>query len=131
MKKILAVILAMIAVLSIVGFSGCSTRVQAHTDSGEVINAKVNQEFTIALGANKTTGYSWQAKFDANYVTQLKEDYKQDDTTGKVIVGAGGTQYFSFKAVKTGQTGITFTYYRPWETPTAQDKVENFTINVK
>ena len=131
MKKVLLAILAVVAILSIALLSGCSHQVEAYTDSGQVVNIGVNQELTIALGSNITTGYSWQPKYDTNSLNLVGQEYKANDTTGKQIVGAGGTQYFHFKATKSGETKITFTYYRPWETPTAQDQTQEFTINVK
>jgi inhibitor of cysteine peptidase len=131
MKKVILASLAIVAVLCIASLSGCSDRVEAYTDSGQAVNIGVNQEFTIALGSNITTGYSWQPKYDTNSLNLVGQEYKDNDTTGKQIVGAGGTQYFHFKATKSGETKITFSYYRPWETPTAQDQTQEFTINVK
>jgi inhibitor of cysteine peptidase len=130
MKKILMAALAAVVLLALV-LSGCSTQAKAYTEEGQVINVGANQEFTIALGSNATTGYSWQATYDSQALEKVKDEYKADDTTGKQIVGSGGTQYFYFKALKIGETKIKFTYYRPWETPTAQDQTQTFTINVK
>jgi inhibitor of cysteine peptidase len=131
MNKVLMAILAVVALSSIALFSGCSNQVEAYTDSGRVVNTGVNQEFTIALGSNITTGYSWQPKYDNNNLTLVSREYKAGDTTGKQIVGAGGTEYFHFKASTSGETKIAFTYYRPWETPTSEDQSQNFTIKVK
>ncbi len=131
MKKILVAILVVAGLLITAGLSGCGTEVQAYTDSGQAVNTEVNREFTIALGSNITTGYSWQPQFDAGALAMVNKEYKANDTTGKQIVGGGGTEYFHFKALKSGGTTITFTYYRPWETPTPQDQVQKFTINVK
>jgi inhibitor of cysteine peptidase len=117
--------------LLVVPFTGCSTAVQAHTDSARVIDAGINQEFTIAMGSNPTTGYSWQADFDKVNLNQEKDEYKADDHSGKNLVGAGGTQYFTFKALKAGETRITFSYRRPWEPASDQDQKQVFTINVK
>jgi inhibitor of cysteine peptidase len=130
MKRLLFGILAL-AMLAVMGLSGCTTEVKAYTDSGKTINTKVNQEFTIALGSNITTGYSWQPVFDSTVLEKLNQEYKENDTTGNQIVGAGGTEYFYFKALKSGETKITFTYFRPWETPTAEDQTQTFTIIVK
>jgi inhibitor of cysteine peptidase len=130
MKRFLLGILALTMLLA-VGLSGCSTEVEAYTESAQVINAKVNQEFTIALGANATTGYSWQAAFDKDSLQLVNQEYKENDNTVKPVVGAGGTAYFNFKALKSGENKITFTYYRPWETPKADDQTQTFTIVVK
>lgn len=44
------------------------------------------------------------------------------------LVGAGGTQYFRFKALKAGKTGMAVTYKRAWETGFAEQKVFNVDI---
>jgi predicted secreted protein len=61
----------------------------------------------------------------------VKKEYISGDTTGKQILGAGGTEFFRFKTLKSGETKITFTYYRPWETPTDQDQTRIFTVDIK
>jgi inhibitor of cysteine peptidase len=129
MKKLLMVALVGVALLTMV-LSGCSTEAKAFTEPGQVINAGVNQEFTIALGSNITTGYSWQPAYDANALNLLEKKYKEQDNTGKQIVGASGTEYFNFKTLSKGETKVTFTYRRPWEQPSAQDQTLVFTINV-
>jgi inhibitor of cysteine peptidase len=133
MKKKIVAFLAGVMILSIaLALAGCSTaEVKAYTEAGQTITATANQEITIALGSNPTTGYSWQPVYDEKYLTLTSRDYQADDTTGKQIVGAGGTEYFHFKALKSGETQVKFTYQRPWETPTAQDQTQTFTINVK
>jgi len=130
MKKGILAVLAGLLIFSLV-LSGCTSAAQANTDSGKVINTEKNKEFSIALGANATTGYKWQPKFDSGSITLVDDEYKENDNTGKQIVGAGGTQYFKFKAVKSGETKIEFTYYRPWETPAETDQRQVFTVNVK
>ncbi len=131
MKEILVAILVVAGLLGSLGLSGCSGQGQPYTDSTQVVNTGVGQEFTIALESNISTGYSWQAKFDPSILNLVNNEYKAGDTTGMNVVGSSGTQYFYFKPVKSGQAVITFTYYRPWETPTAQDQVQNFNVNVK
>jgi inhibitor of cysteine peptidase len=130
MKKLFMVILAGVALLTIM-LSGCTSSVKAFTESGQVINTGVNQEFIIALGSNITTGYSWQPDYDTNALNLVEQTYQEQDNTGKQIVGASGTEYFIFEALVKGETEVTFTYQRPWEQPSAQDQTMVFTINVK
>ena len=128
MKKCIIGSLITIAMFSLI-LTGCAA-VKAHTDPAQVINTSVNQEFTIALGSNITTGYSWQPVYDISAITLVGNEYNADDTTGKVV-GAPGTEYFHFKAIKTGSTQISFTYYRPWETPKPVDSTAKFNVVVK
>jgi inhibitor of cysteine peptidase len=130
MKRSLFGIL-ILSIYLVTGLSGCGTEVKAFTEPVQLINTNVNQEFTIALEANQTTGYSWQPVFDNTFLELVSQEYKENDNTGKQIMGAGGTAYFHFKSLKSGETKITFSYYRPWETPKAEDQTLTFTIYVK
>ncbi len=130
MKKLIMVALVSMALLIIV-LSGCGTAAKAFTEPSQIINTKVNQEFTIALGSNPSTGYSWQVTYEEKELTLVEKTYKEQDNTGKQIVGAAGTEYFKFKALNKGETKVTFTYRRPWEQPSAQDQTLVFTINSK
>ncbi len=130
MKNLVLAVLGMILVISLVA-SGCATKAEAYTDSGQVINTSLNQEFQIALGSNASTGYSWQPAFDSSILSLVKREYKDGDNANGKIVGAPGTEYFTFKTLKTGDTKITFTYKRPWEQATPQDKQQSFTIAIK
>ena len=93
-----------------------------------MINTTVNQEFTIALDSNPTTGYSWEASYDGNILSLVKKEYKQKETMPG-MVGVGGTQYYQFQALKTGETEITVTYKRSWKTGYYEQKV--FTVDIK
>lgn len=130
MRKLTMAFLVGIALFTMV-FAGCVTSAKAFADPSQVINTKGNQEFTIALGSNISTGYSWQAAFDEKALTLIEKTYKEQDSTGKQIVGASGTEYFKFKSLSKGETKVTFTYRRPWEQPSAQDQTLVFSINVK
>ena len=131
MKRVL-VILAMV-LLTTVLLTGCGdgNSVPTFTDSTQTINTQINQEFIIALEANPTTGYDWQPVCDSAFISQVKKDYQQDDNNGQPLMGQGGTDYFTFKAVKTGETKITLTYFRPWETPKNEDQQKVFNIIIK
>ncbi len=130
MKKLLIGALAVIILVAVV-LSGCENTVKAYTDPGKQISASLNQELTIALGSNPTTGYSCQADYDKAALAMVRNDYKPDDHTGQQLVGSGGTEFFVLKALKKGETKVTFTYRRPWEQPTAQDQTQSFSIVVK
>ena len=90
----------------------------------------MGETFTIVFDANATTGYSWhQSIKDTNVVAYITDTYVAKVTDPKII-GNGGTDTFTFKAVRKGTTTITFTYARAWEnTAPAQTKV--ITVIVK
>ena len=130
MKKLTIVFLLGLVLLTVV-LSGCGTAIKEFTEPSQIINTGVNQEFTIALGSNPSTGYSWQVAYDEEALTLAEKTYKERDNTGEQIVGADGTEYFKFKPLSKGETKVTFTYRRPWEQPSSQDQTLVFTVNVK
>ena len=140
--KIALLCICMAVLFMVMTLAGCgSTAVTSYTESSktatsftepsQTIKVDLNQEFTISLQANPTTGYDWQPVFDDGLISLVKKDYKQDDHSGKQLVGSGGTDFFTFKAIKAGELKITFTYYRPWETPKAEDQRQVFSVVIK
>ena len=118
---------AVISILMVSLIAGCGG-VDAYTDSEQVINTTVNQEFIIALDSNPTTGYDWEVSYDENMISLEKEEYNPDEKAPGLL-GAGGTQYYRFQALKVGETEITVTYKRSWETGYDEQKV--FTVDIK
>jgi inhibitor of cysteine peptidase len=110
---------------------GCSKGEKIYTESSEAIITSVNAEFTITLESNPTTGYSWKFDYDKNMLNLGNEEYKTDSKADKQMVGAGGTQFTKFKALKRGQTSVKFTYRRAWEQPSPEDKTQIFNITIK
>ncbi len=126
MKKL--VILVTVAVIAISLVAGC-VRVKTYTDSGQTIDIGVNQEFIIALGSNPTTGYGWQETYDETMLEMMGEKtYKPGEEAEEGVVGAGGVEYFRFKALKAGEAEITLVYKRTWEEEGIEQKV--FTVNI-
>ena len=124
MKRFLVLVAASILVISLI--AGCGG-VKTYVDPEKTISASVNQEFIIALDSNPTTGYGWEESYD-NSVLNLVDDRYEPDKKAAGLVGAGGTQYFRFKALKAGQTEITLVYKRSWETEILEQKVFNVEI---
>ncbi|MBA7564429.1 hypothetical protein ES708_06092 [subsurface metagenome] len=104
--------------------------VKTYTDEGQTIDIGVNQEFIIAIGANPTTGYDWEVSLDETMLELVEKIYKLAEEAEHEIVGAGGVDYFRFKALKAGETEITMVYKRSWEEPTPQDVTKVFTVNL-
>jgi len=111
-----------------VSLLACCGGVQTYTDSSQTIDIGVNQEFVIALDSNPTTGYGWQESYDENMFELVEKTYEEAEQD---LVGAGGVEYFRFKALETGETEITLVYTREWEEPTPEDITEVFTVSIK
>ncbi len=129
MKKFLILITVAVVATSLV--AGCVGEVKTYIDSGQTIDIGVNQEFVIAIGANPTTGYDWEVSLDETMLELVEKTYKPAEEAEHKIVGAGGVDYFRFKALKAGETEITMVYKRSWEEPTPQDEMKVFTVNIE
>ncbi len=78
----------------------------------DTIKTKKGDAFSIYLESNPTTGYSWQSQFDSSYVQLIDSSYTPSQPN---LIGGGGKEAFEFLALQSGETEITFSYMRPWE----------------
>ncbi len=129
MKRFLILVVVVVIATSLV--AGCVEVVKTYIDSGQAIDIGVGQEFVIAIGANPTTGYDWEVSLDETILELVEKTYKPAEEAEHKIVGAGGVDYFRFKALKAGETEIIMTYKRSWEEPTPQDEMKVFTVNIE
>jgi len=102
-----------------------TTSVSVYTP-GQSITVDQGNQFVIALAANPTTGYSWKAAANGN-VEQVKSKFVQGDSK---LMGAGGTQFITFKATKRGSTTLQVDYARSFEKGTAPADTESFPVRV-
>ncbi len=90
---------------------------------------QVGQSFTLSLASNPTTGYQWNFSQpgDENILTLVGESYRRDGDGGQLLMGQGGRNYWTFKALKTGTTDMTLLYARPGE---SVEPAQTFTLKV-
>ncbi|MCE5214206.1 MAG: protease inhibitor I42 family protein [Methanobacterium sp.] len=74
-------------------------------------NLKENQQFNVSLDSNPSTGYSWDVQYDPEYLKLISQQYIPQDNGGGIIVGAGGTEVFTFETLKKGLTTLIFNYH--------------------
>ncbi|MEW6379918.1 MAG: BsuPI-related putative proteinase inhibitor [bacterium] len=67
----------------------------------------------INLKANVSTGYQWQGEWDTSLMALHDHSYL-DSPAG--LLGTGGTDVWLLKALAAGETALSFTCHRPWET---------------
>ena len=93
------------------------------------MNVNLGKEFTISLEANPTTGYTWDAHYDAHFLKLKESKFEPLAPSGPesaLPLGSPGKAVFMFIPIKTGQTTINMIYQRPWEKTPAQE--EAFTV---
>jgi inhibitor of cysteine peptidase len=76
------------------------------------IQTTVNSIFEIRLASNPTTGYQWQVNFDPNQLELVDREFIPHD---EALIGSGGTDKSTFKALKSSEAQIDLYYLRPWE----------------
>jgi len=132
MKKIFIFGLVSILLLPLL-ITGCSSSKEASltpTPSTEIVDITLDEfaaqagmnkfieitypgTVTVNLGANHTTGYSWEVTeiVHPEIIEEASSDY-EESTTG--LVGAGGTEVWVFNITDTGLAIIRMSYSQPW-----------------
>lgn len=102
--------------------------VKQKEDQENAINleAQIGEIFDISLESNPSTGFSWQARYDQDYFELVDQRFE----TSSELIGAGGKEIFSFKALKLGDKFIDFDYLRTFEKDQVQ-KSESYKILIK
>jgi predicted secreted protein len=83
------------------------------------ISIKEGQEFELNFKSNPTTGFEWILVFDKNIINQTSHTFRTTST----LIGAAGTDIFTFKGISHGTTTLKFQYKRSWDKDFAEEKV--------
>ena len=95
--------------------AACNTqgKVLTEKDNGTQVHIAVGEQFSVVLESNPTTGYQWEVgEIDRMVLKQLSAEYDADTPQ---LAGSGGAEIFTFEAIGTGETSLTFIYRRSWE----------------
>jgi inhibitor of cysteine peptidase len=112
MKRVYTLVAILVLAAMLVGLSACNRVTIISVAPGDI--------FEISLDSNPTTGYSWQADFDQEYLELVSQEFVPPQSD---LVGAGGTEIFAFQALEVGETKLTLVYKRSWETEAAETRV--------
>ena len=101
--------------------------VSVSAQDAKPITAKSGQQFKVTLASNRTTGYKWDlAKpLDAKLLALVTNEYVRPNPQ---LIGGGGNEVWTFKAVSEGKTEIALKYIRPWETNVPPVRTTNFVV---
>ncbi len=94
--------------------------------SGKQVELSVGQSLVVTLDSNASTGYRWSLSqnSDETVLNNTGNKYVAPQTT---LVGAGGKEEWTFKALKKGTSTISMGYSRPWE---STPPIEMFDLTV-
>jgi predicted secreted protein len=118
-----------LAILMVGGLAlACAAPAAVYSDPGKAIEVASGAQFTLALKGNATTGFTWAADYDKSLFSMVEDKYVTDSNP-QGMVGVGGTQNLTLKALKAGKGTITCKYARTWESvPAAQTLTFNVTV---
>nr|WP_199083046.1 protease inhibitor I42 family protein [Pedobacter sp. ASV19] len=92
------------------------------------ILAKKGTVFTIDLTAAVGQGFSWQLR-DSVFGEKLRYMEQTFSNKKNTVPGSDGIQHFSFKAIRSGKTALSFIYVQPFIKPYPKDaKTKQFSI---
>lgn len=103
--------------------------VLSEEDAGRAIDVVAGQQISVQLSSNGTTGFSWVVA-NTGPVTQSGEPTYEASQTPPGMVGAGGTETFTFKANTAGSGILKLEYRRPWEKDVPAEKTWDVTVAV-
>jgi inhibitor of cysteine peptidase len=80
-----------------------------------VVEATVGDTVIVSLAANPTTGYEWT--FAGGDTFSIEKSEYVPDPNPEELMGKGGTQVVTLDVTEAGESDLTGTYARNWETP--------------
>jgi inhibitor of cysteine peptidase len=127
--------LILVAGLAVGAGAGCGggSNVNLNVDasySGKQVELSVGQSLVVTLDSNASTGYSWSLaqNSDETVLTKIEDEYIAPQTN---LVGAGGKEEWTFKALKKGTSIISLGYSRPWDKDIPPARTFDLTVVVK
>ena len=120
------VVLMVITTLAACSGSDSSSAVPVYHE-GDSISVQNGGRFVIALTANPSTGYSWQAEKN----DQVRYLGSKQVSAANQAIGASGTQELRFEATATGTTTLELAYSRPFEQGVPPAQTASFDVTVK
>lgn len=96
------------------------------TANGQTIDLAVDDEFTVRLPENPTTGHRWELRSRAAAVCRVESDKYE---APQAAHGAGGDHVWGFRAMRSGAAELLFVYRRPWDKPA--DPQKTFALRIR
>lgn len=92
------------------------------TDSDTItwVRIEPGQTVDVTLKSNPTTGYHWEiTSYDKTIIEPVGEPYYSADPGTEGMIGAGGTETFTFRALAEGETELRMDYLGPDDKPSS------------
>jgi len=109
---------------------GGATDPDEFSDPNLPIHVAQGREFTLRLESNASTGYSWRLArpLDDATLALVGSRYVPGQSS---LVGAPGSEVWTFRAIARGQTTIDLEYVRSWEADQTPPRTASFSVSVE
>jgi len=85
-------------------------------DAGELVTLDAGQKLVVRLESNPSTGYTWEVVGVPRVLEGPAAPIHEQNSEAEGVVGAAGTDVFTFTASQdTGEGTLVLAYRRPWE----------------
>ena len=90
---------------------------------------EIGDKVTVRLCSNPTTGFQWSYEMSGD--TVLKEEGHDFEEPDSSVVGASGTDVWTFEGTAKGTTEVLMEYSRPWEDGTKKEWTYKLTVTIQ
>jgi len=97
-------------------------------DSGKTVPLGLQQNLSIRLPENPTTGFSWNASVTSGLL--ITDTAYTPDAQPVGMTGVGGTRNWTVRGTGAGTQRFSAVYVRPWETNQTPADQFNLTVQV-
>lgn len=102
------------------------------TDNGRTVSIEKSGRLVVSLPSNPSTGFSWTVAATEPRLLEMQGEPKYvPPKSTPPVVGAAGTQVFTFKAVATGTARLDLIYSRTFEKGVPPEKTFSVTVDVR
>jgi inhibitor of cysteine peptidase len=135
--RIISQILLFMLILPVLFLSGCSVSeggevMVDETRDGSAVEVSVGENLVISLESNPSTGYTWQVlAVDTAILEKTGENEFVQAEGDAMLLGAGGREQMTFRAVAKGTTTLELGYKRPWEVEADPEQFFSIEVTVK
>lgn len=121
-KSLRTAVLALVVVFvfSIPSYAGSTEKILTMEDSGSEIELRPGEKIILQLEDPGSTGFGWYTdELDESHLKLIREEFANPFTPqkfkgGKVPLGGGGVDIWTFKAVAPGDTILRLLEYQVW-----------------